>query len=457
MSKKSGRKILRIGLVQNQKILEERLMRRAETVTIGHDYNKNTLVVPASNLPRSFPLFKRDGDGYLLQFTDKMEGRISRGGGVETFEALREKGSVKKKGDLYQLRMTPTMRGRVAVGEATVLFQFVTPPPKKARPVLPSSMRGGLVNGVDRSLAVLVAISAVIQVGFVMYLELNDWPVPEDQHVEVRDHMAELMGEELEEPEPEPQDEDGDEQIEEEEEDEPEPETEPEEEEMTPEEEAEARQEERVEVTERVEDATILGTLTAEGEEEGAIERLADRVGDVSADEAFDADRVETGSGLEADRLGRAGGSPDATGEGALAEGEEMGEIGEGADVDTGGREEQEVETVAVVEQTPPEDTGELDQDALNRGLRRLQNNIEACYQNYLRQNPRARGTVRVMITVTARGSRGDISAADIVADEVGGGVGECISNELTRGRVRLPAPEDGDARITIPYHFSPG
>ena len=62
MAKKPVRKILRVGLIQNQKILEERLMRKPKTVTIGHDYKKNTLVVPASKLPRTFSVFEWDGN-----------------------------------------------------------------------------------------------------------------------------------------------------------------------------------------------------------------------------------------------------------------------------------------------------------------------------------------------------------------------------------------------------------
>lgn len=458
--KRKKRKIMRVGLIQNQRILEERLLRKPQTVTIGHDYAKNLLVVPASNLPRTFPLFEWDGKGYLLQFTEKMEGRISRGSGVETLRELREKKVAKKKGKVYQLRLTPSMRGRVVVGEATVLFQFVTPPPKRARPVLPASMRGGLVHGVDRGLAILVFISMVIQVGFVIYLESQDWPVSEDREIEIRDRMAEIMVDDPDEPdEPEPDDDDGEDTQQEDDSDpEPEPEPEPQEEE-TPEDVAEERHDERMEVTERVEDATVLGTLTADSDEPSALQRLTDRVGNVDADEAFDgATRVETGSGLETDRLGRGGGSPDATGEGGLAEGEEMGEIGGDADVDTGDRREEAVEVVGVMEEQEPDDAGSLDTERLMRGLNRLRNNIEGCYQDYLRRNPQASGTVRILITIRDRGGRGDISEAEVAVDEVGGGVGECIATQLRTGRVgRLPPPEDGDARITIPYHFSPG
>ena len=459
MAKKAAPKILRVGLIQNQRILEERLMRKPETVTIGHDYKKNMLVVPASNLPKTFPLFEWDGGAYLLQFTEKMEGRISRGSGVETFEELKKKGAAKRKGKIYQLRLSPTMRGRVVVGEATVLFQFVTPPPVQARPVLPASMRGGFSAGIEGPLALILLLSALIQVGFVVFLELNDWPVDERRDIAIQDRMARILIDEPDEPDPPPEepsepDDDGDRPEEPEPDPDPQPEPEPE---QTPEERAAERHEERMEVTEAVQDRTILGTLAVE-DENSALARVTDRVANLSADEAFEGTtRVEVGAGLDSDRFGR-GGSPDATGEGGLAEGEELGEIGGDAQVDTGDHEETTVEVVGVMEEQAPDYSGDLDTDVLMRALRRLSNNIQMCYQNYLRQNPRAGGSVRVMITIRDRGGRGDISAAEVAVDEVGGGVGACIARELRTGRIgRIPAPEDGDARITIPYHFSPG
>ncbi|HEV3026917.1 MAG TPA: energy transducer TonB, partial [Planctomycetota bacterium] len=50
-------KILRIGVIQGGKIIEERHLKRRDTVSIGLD-SRNTIVVPASNLPQSFPVFE---------------------------------------------------------------------------------------------------------------------------------------------------------------------------------------------------------------------------------------------------------------------------------------------------------------------------------------------------------------------------------------------------------------
>ena len=96
-------KILRIGIIQQGKIVEERLVRKRENVTIGQS-SKNTFVVPASNyLPRSFTLFELTQAGYALNFTEAMDGRVSLGDQVVALPQLRQAGRVQKKGELWHL------------------------------------------------------------------------------------------------------------------------------------------------------------------------------------------------------------------------------------------------------------------------------------------------------------------------------------------------------------------
>src|SRR5258706_16238820 len=95
-------KILRIGIIQGGKIVEERLVRKRENVTIGQSA-KNTFVVPASNaLPRSFTLFELTPQGYVLNFADAMDGRVSLGDQVLALPALRG-GKAQKKGELWHV------------------------------------------------------------------------------------------------------------------------------------------------------------------------------------------------------------------------------------------------------------------------------------------------------------------------------------------------------------------
>jgi hypothetical protein len=171
-----GGKILRIGIIQNGKIVEERLVRKRENVTVGQS-TKNTFVVPASNhLPRTFVLFELTPAGYALNFTDAMDGRVSLGEQVVALPALRQGGKAQRKGDLWHLMMNDRSRGKVVIGDVTVLFQFVTPPPVQPRPQLPPSVRSSLLQNLDWLLVAVVGASFLLHFGFVIYLRNIDWP-----------------------------------------------------------------------------------------------------------------------------------------------------------------------------------------------------------------------------------------------------------------------------------------
>src|SRR3954463_15398293 len=86
-------KILRIGIIQGGRIVEERLVRKRENVTVGQSA-KNMFVVPASNaLPRSFTIFELTPAGYALNFTEGMDGRIAFDQNVApvTLQQIRQK------------------------------------------------------------------------------------------------------------------------------------------------------------------------------------------------------------------------------------------------------------------------------------------------------------------------------------------------------------------------------
>jgi hypothetical protein len=56
-------KILRIGIIQGGRIVEERLVRKRESITIGQSA-KNTFVVLSDALPRNWLLFEASGPQY---------------------------------------------------------------------------------------------------------------------------------------------------------------------------------------------------------------------------------------------------------------------------------------------------------------------------------------------------------------------------------------------------------
>src|SRR5438128_8690484 len=167
-------KILRIGIIQSGKIVEERLVRKRENVTVGQSA-KNTFVVPASNyLGRSFTLFELTSAGYALNFTEGMDGRVSLGEQVVALPALRQAGKAQKKGELYHLQLTDKSRGKVVIGDVTVLFQFVSPPPVQPRPQLPPSVRSSMMQNLDWMLVAVVGASFLVHFGLLIYLRHID-------------------------------------------------------------------------------------------------------------------------------------------------------------------------------------------------------------------------------------------------------------------------------------------
>jgi len=178
MSVQTGPKVLRLGLVQGGRVLEERIIKQRTTVTVGSN-EKAMFVIPAPNLPPNFKLFELVGSDYHLNFLDGMNGRVALTSGITDLGALR--GQAKKVGNVYQVRLTEDARGKVVIGDTTFLFQFVAPPPVQPRPQLPLSVKGGVANQIDWTLTIIAAFSFMLHFGFVgaMYSDWMDPPVSE--------------------------------------------------------------------------------------------------------------------------------------------------------------------------------------------------------------------------------------------------------------------------------------
>lgn len=131
-SKAKQHKVLRIGIIQDGKIVQERLIKANESVSVGESA-RNTFVFPKTHLPSAeFKLFGHTSKGYELHFTDKMRGKISSGGAVVALAKLLNDPSVTKKSGVVTLALTEQDRGKISIDSVTVLFQFVAPPPVQA-------------------------------------------------------------------------------------------------------------------------------------------------------------------------------------------------------------------------------------------------------------------------------------------------------------------------------------
>ncbi len=174
VAQQAGPKVLRIGLVQGGRVVEERIIKQRTNVTIGPS-EKAMFVITTQAVPAQFKLFELVGNDYYLNFLDGMTGRVALQTGISDLGGL--KGQAKRVGNAYQMRLTEEARGKVVVGDTTFLFQFVAPPPPQPRPQLPLAVKGGLASQIDWNLTIIAAFSFLLHFGFIgaMY---SDWLDP---------------------------------------------------------------------------------------------------------------------------------------------------------------------------------------------------------------------------------------------------------------------------------------
>jgi hypothetical protein len=184
MPQATGPKVLRIGLVQGGKVIEERVIKQRTHVLVGPS-EKSTFVLPTKNLPPTFKLFELVGNEYCLNFLDGMTGRVALKTGISDLAALRGQARRVQQGPVqaYQIALNDDARGKVVIGETTFLFQFVAPPPVQPRPQLPVSVKSGLV--IDWTTTIIAAFSFLFHFGLIgsIYSDWMDPPVDDELSV----------------------------------------------------------------------------------------------------------------------------------------------------------------------------------------------------------------------------------------------------------------------------------
>src|SRR5438270_4868183 len=194
-------KILRIGIIQGGRIVEERLVRKRENITIGQSA-KNLFVVPSEALPRHWLLFEISGSHYVAHFSDGMDARIAVGNEIISLSQLKQTGKIQKRGQSWVLPLDERSRGKITLADMTILFQFVTPPPPQPRPQLPASVRGSITSDLDWFFATITAVAFLFHLIFVIYLRSVDWPRKPDIEA-VPDRFVKMVQKPVEEKKPE--------------------------------------------------------------------------------------------------------------------------------------------------------------------------------------------------------------------------------------------------------------
>ncbi len=183
-------RVLRIGILQNGKIIHERLIKPGQNVTIGES-EKNTFVFKSHRLPKRHMLFKAKGDQLALCFTDEMSGMIALPGGVVALKEARANGAAEVRGDSYIIPLNSKSRGKVVIGETTVLFQYVAAPPESARLVARQNFRPVLLEEDDPVFLGFLAIWGALGAALIIYA-LNSEKVDLVKAEDLPDLIAQL-------------------------------------------------------------------------------------------------------------------------------------------------------------------------------------------------------------------------------------------------------------------------
>ena len=455
--KPTGPKVLRIGLFRDKKIVEERIVRRRETVSVG-TAAKNHLIIKSGTLPSKiesrFELFQLVGDDYILNFTKDMSGKVALPGGVQKLEHLRDTGAARDAGTHFQIKLADTSRGNIKMGEFTVFFEFVAAPPITPKPQLPAAVQRGFIKNIDWTFTTWVIFSYMLFFGFIIYMENADWEI--DRGVEeVPESLARLVFEAPIEPPVEEEPDEGEGEAEEEE--------------------AKGKAPEKEPVKTEGEPTTGAPTATAEGRARiaqeaaaqaeamllGALGESGGALGDVleggavtgnAADVLAQASGVgvATKSETGALRTRKGGGSGQQAGLGSLKKSKGAGKAAkEGQAV----QERQVRGNVGMRAGGDIGGAGEFDSGTVQRQIKQRLKSITRCYESELRKNPSLAGKVEVTFTIQERGNVTDARATQNTTGS--SAVADCVTRTISRFRFN-PGPDGGSVTFRYPFVFQP-
>ena len=443
-------RIMRIGIVQGGRIVEERLIRKRENISIGWS-SRATFAVPSESLPKQWLLFEAHPKGYIAHFGDAMDARIAVGNEVISLAQLRQAGRLRKQGPSSRYLLDERSRGKVTVGDLSVLFQFVTPPPPQPRPQLPASVRGSFFSGMDWAYTGIAAGSFVAHLIFVLYLRSVDWPRKPDIE-EIPDRFVQMVVK-AKPPEPPKENATKDETKKEDDNKAKKVAAANAAASKTPKKEISAEEKERIDaerrarLAEQVRNTGILKLLGAKADGSGSIADVLGK-GDVDRDQekAFQGVGGLTVATSDASLRGVKSGTG---GSGKVANISGLRGAGSIAGGDTGaGSTEKRVS--GIVKSEAPAVDGELDPSLVSKEVRTRIGAIKACYERSLKRNPNLSGKIKVRWTITAAGT---VSGVEIEEDSMGDAeVTSCIKGLVARWR--FPAPSGGSVDVVYPFVF---
>ncbi|MGI6393876.1 MAG: AgmX/PglI C-terminal domain-containing protein [bacterium] len=447
-------KVLRVGIVHNGRILDERIFRKPETIFVG-DSEKSHFVVPSSSLPSKFPIFYFKGGRYELVIMENMSGKVFLKGKMIEIQEVIKQGLLKKRGNVYILPLPLDSRGKIMVGSAIVLFQFIAPPPKAPKLKLPKSIRGSWTQHIDWT---FVAIEGTLWVlGYLFFgIYLPSVPDPDPiQFSEIPNRFAKLIVPDIEELRA------MDEIKESTEEDsnlaaiakkEEKKETVAPKKPDKPRDAATIQKEESVRIAEIKKKVAGKGLLKMIGSlgEGGGGGFVSDVLGDGGKDRDIDTALAgvkqigEATSSSQRSRKGDAGATE-------TAKISDLDIKSSDQKIKIKGRAEKAVAGRASVGAAAEVD-GQIDSASMNKILRGSSNAVRSCYEKALLVNPTLKGKISLDIAINEQGR---VKSIDVIEDTLGDkSVLACIKGVV--GRLRFPKPDGGSVSFVFPVIFTP-
>ncbi len=422
-------RVLKIGLVQDGKLIEDSTLGDKAGVTIGLDPS-NTLSIAEPNIPRRHMLLEHTNQGYKLNILEGMTGRLQIDYKTMDFAEAIKSGLAKKAVKGYEIVLAKESKGKITVGRSTVLFQLVPPPPPPPIMQLPKELKAGLFRNFDLFFMVVLLISALLHTSLILYLnsiplsDVDEMPLDAERFIQVVQAEDIVMPEEEEEPEDE-------------------------------------------EVTKKpgggggggggadkgVENRGILALITRAGAKNGTV---ADLLSDSGLGGNLE-DALNSIGGVRVGRAGDEGIGSGTRGSGAGGTGSgsgvgigDIGSIGSGGSKGTGSRTEHKVS--AKMSTKSGGVSGKIDKAAVSSTIRRYLGGVRHCYEMQLRVNPSLKGTVRIQFII---GSSGAVSGCSVTSDSMGNTlISSCVCRRVQRWR--FPPPDEGTVTVSYSFVFTP-
>lgn len=438
-----GLKVLRIGIVQRGKIIDERELKKRETVSVGTEERASFTAV-SDAMPKKFDLFDYDGRNYFLRFEPTMDGRIQLDGQkVLDFGRLREQGLVTKRTGVEAVPLNDASRGKVVIGDVTVLFQFKSPASAPVKPVLPADIRGTLLQNIDTQFAMIFVIVAILQISLVTYA--RSLPYVEPTSIEQVGKQFQRMIMPTREPQP------------------------PKPIEDRADDKSDGANKKKTKAKKPAKKKSKKGKEASAKAKKDALKKKvagkgllkvlgANRTGNDSAlNDVFSegtgaiGDLGKAFDGIQGLDVAGEGGAAGTRG-GGSGEGVGIGDLeteGGGQNVQAGVKRETRVSGRARVE--APSVDGDLSQAAISRVLSRQKKALRDCYERALKRDRSLKGKIVIRFEIMENGRTSNIEIDDQMGNS---GVARCI-----RGRVkywRFPKPAGGTVFVDVPLVFQP-